>query len=306
MKTKVYVPDMECESCVKVLQKRFAKLPGITETVFSKDAVDICYDEKKVPLHQIIQTIKDAGYRASEHPFEKKTFRERARAFKEKKAQYELEHKLIPYTLSVFLLLTLVQVIAYFLYFRSIPNLLENYGIWFLYLNISIATLATAIWHYLSYKAKTTCMLGMMIGMTLGMQTAMMLGAVIGATNGLFLGAVVGVILGVTVGVLTGKCCGIMGAMQGMMAGLMGGIMGPMTTLMLYSDHLLWFMPLFIVVNIMILWGFSYMMYEEMVENKQVKKQPLALSKLLLWSTLIMVILSLLILYGIRSPLFGG
>src|SRR3989338_3680313 len=98
MKTKVYVPDMECQSCVKVLEKRFSKLPGIIETTFSPDAVDISYDEKKVTLHQIQQTIKDAGYRASEHPLEKKTFRERARAFKEKKAQYELEHKLIPYT----------------------------------------------------------------------------------------------------------------------------------------------------------------------------------------------------------------
>src|SRR3989338_10108666 len=304
MKTKVYVPDMECDSCVKVLEKRFTKLPGITDTKFSQDAVDISYDEKKVTLHQIQQTIKDAGYRASEHPFEKKTIKERARAFKENKAQYEIEHKLIPYTIAVFLILTLLQIIAYFVYFKNIPNIIENYGIWFFYLNVSIATLGTAIWHYLSYKAKTTCMLGMMIGMTLGMQTGMMLGAVIGATNGLFLGAVIGVILGVTVGIVTGKCCGIMGVMQGAMAGLMGGIMGPMTTLMLYSDHLLWFMPLYMLVNIFILWGFSYMIYEEMVENKEVKKEPIAVSQLLLWSTVLMVVLFLLILYGIRSPLF--
>ena len=306
MKAKLYIPDMECESCSKVLGKRFAKLQGITETKFSNDAVDLSYDENKINVNQIIQTIKDAGYRASQQPFERKNLRERSREFMEKKAKYELEHKLIPYSFLIFIVLTAIQLLAYFTYFKSIPGLAEQYWIWFLYLNISIATLGTAIWHYLSYKAKTTCMLGMMIGMTLGMQTGMMLGAIIGATNGLFLGAVVGVILGVSVGVITGKCCGIMGIMQGMMAGLMGGIMGPMTTLMLYSDHLLWFMPLYMLVNILILWGFSYMIYEEMVENKEIKKQPIGITKLLLYGAIVMILLSLCIIYGIRSPLFGG
>lgn len=306
MRTKVYIPDIECESCVKVLQKRFAKLEGLSEAKFSQDAVDVSYEENKLPLHKILQTIKDAGYRAATQPFEKKSFRERARSFKEKKAEYELEHKLIPYTLGVFLLLTFIQVLAYVLYFKTFPAFLETFGWWFLYLNISIATLGTALWHYFSYKAKTTCMLGMMIGMTLGMQTGMMIGAIIGATNGLFLGAVIGLILAVLVGAITGKCCGIMGIMQGMMAGLMGGIMGPMTTLMLYSDHLLWFMPLYMLVNVLIIWGFSYMLYEEMVENKEVQKNPIALWKLLTYSTIFMILLSLCIIYGIRSPLLGG
>ena len=306
MKVKLYVPDMECESCSKVLGKRFAKLGGIISTDFSDDAVDVSYDEAKVSAPQIIQTIKDAGYRASEQPFERKNLRERTREFIEKKAKYELEHKLIPYSFLLFIVLTAIQLIAYAAYFKSIPGILETYGIWFIYLNISIATLGIALWHYLSYKAKTTCMLGMMIGMTMGMQTGMMLGAIIGATNGLFLGAVIGVILAVSVGIITGKCCGIMGIMQGMMAGLMGGIMGPMTTLMLYSDHLLWFMPLYMLVNILILGGFSYMIYEEMVENKEITKQPIGITKLLLYATIVMIILSLCIIYGVRSPLFGG
>ena len=306
MKTKIYVPDIECESCVKVLEKRFAKVPGIIETKFSLDALDISYDEQKINLHQMIQLIKDVGYRASEHPFERKTLKERGREFLEKKAKYEVEHKLIPYTILVFSLLTALQVIAYIIYFKNSPLFLEKYSWWLFYLNISIATLGTALWHYLSYKAKITSMLGMMIAMTLGMQTGMMLGAIIGATNGLFLGAVIGLILGVSLGIFTGKSSGIMGVMQGMMAGLMGGIMGPMTTLMLYSDHLLWFMPLYMIVNILIVWGFSYMIYEEMVENKEVKKEPIALSKLLGGTTILMAILFSFIVYGIRSPLFGG
>jgi copper chaperone CopZ len=305
MKTKIYIPDIECESCIKVLEKRFAKLSGIQNTHFTTDSVDISYDENKIQIPQILKAIKDAGYRAAEHPFERKTLRERGREFREKKAKYELEHKLIPYTALIFFSLMLIQVLAYLFYFKNYPDI-QQYLWWFFYLDISLATLAVALWHYLSYKAKTTCMLGMMIGMTLGMQTGMMLGAIIGATNGLFLGAVIGVILGVTVGIYTGKCCGIMGTMQGMMAGLMGGIMGPMTTLMLYSDHLLWFMPLYMVINILIVWGFSYMLYEEMVEEKEVKKQPVSFTKLLIYTNICMIILALCILYGIRSPLLGG
>ncbi|MBI5797445.1 hypothetical protein HZA98_00895, partial [Candidatus Woesearchaeota archaeon] len=216
------------------------------------------------------------------------------------------EHKIIPYTGAIFLILSIIQIIAYFFYFKSIPNFISQYAWWFFYLNISIATLATALWHYMSYKAKTTCMLGMMVGMTLGMQTGMMLGAILGATNGLFMGALIGLIFGVSVGVISGKSCGIMGIMQGMMAGLMGGIMGPMTTLMLYSDHILWFMPLYIIINVLIIWGFSYMIFEEMVEDKEVKKHPISFIKLLLFSILIMAIFVLIMLYGIRSPLLGG
>ena len=149
-------------------------------------------------------------------------------------------------------------------------------------------------------------MSGMMIGMTMGMQTGLMLGSVFGATNGLFIGSLVGLILGVTAGVLTGKCCGIMGIIQGLMAGLMGGIMGPMTTLMLFSDHLLWFMPLFMAVNLVIVWGFSYMIFEEMVENKEVTKAPISFFKLTLFSIVITAILVMVMVFGIKSPLVGG
>ncbi|MBI5797480.1 heavy metal translocating P-type ATPase, partial [Candidatus Woesearchaeota archaeon] len=136
MKTKIYVPDMECDSCIKVLDKRFAKLSGVEETKFSQDSVDISYDEKSISLTQIIETIKVAGYRAGLHPFDKKTFTERIREFKEKRAKYELEHKIIPYTGAIFLILSIIQIIAYFFYFKSIPNFISQYAWWFFYLNI--------------------------------------------------------------------------------------------------------------------------------------------------------------------------
>lgn len=307
MKTvKIYVPDMECESCSTILKKRFDKIEGVQNLKFSSDAVDISFDESKVHTEKLLQTIKDAGYRAATHPFEKKNLKERKREFLEKKEKFAHEWKIIKYSLSIFLILSLLEIAAYFLFLKNIPYFLEKYPWWFFYLNISIATLGTAIWHYLSYKTKVTCMLGMMIGMTMGMQTGMMLGAVFGATNGLFLGAIVGVILGVLVGIFTGKCCGIMGILQGMMSGLMGGVMGPMVTLMLFADNILWFMPLYMLVNVLILWGFSYMIFEEMVENKEVQKVPLSFSKLLLFTIMATGILITLMLYGIKSPLVAG
>jgi len=306
MKVKIYVPDMECESCSTLLKKRFDKLEGIQNLHFSSEAVEISFDENKVKEETLVQTIKNAGYRASVHPFEKKNFKERKREFLEKKEKFNLEWKIIKYSLSLFIILSLLEIAAYFLFLKNIPYFLEKYPWWFFYLNISVATLATAIWHYRSYKAKVTCMLGMMIGMTMGMQTGMMLGAVFGATNGLFLGAIVGVISGVGIGVYTGKCCGIMGILQGMMAGLMGGVMGPMVTLMLFADNIFWFMPLYMLVNVLILWGFSYMIFEEMVENKDVQKVPLSFTKLLCISLVITSVLLILMLYGIKSPLVAG
>jgi len=307
MKVKIYVPDIECDSCITLLRRKFEKAEGIQGTKFHSDSVEVTFDEAKTNTKSITDTIQHAGYRASLQPFNKKNLKERKREFFEHKAKYALERNVIKYSLYIFVILSGLELIAYFAFLKNIPYFIEKYVWWFAYLNVSIATLGAALWHFFSYKAKTTCMLGMMIGMTLGMQTGMMLGAVLGATNGLFIGSVVGVITAVSIGFMTGKCCGIMGILQGMMAGLMGGIMGPMVTLMLFADHLLWFMPLYMLINILILWGFSYMIYEEMVENKiDVQKVPIPFMRLLLFSTSMAIVLITIMLYGIKSPLVGG
>ena len=306
MRIKLYVPDIECESCVKVLERRFAKVQGVHGTKFSEEAVEVDYDEAKIKTEEIIDTIKNAGYRAATHPFEKKSFRERGRHFLEQKAKYELEYKLLKYTLGIFFILTILETIAYIGFLKQIPLFAEKYTWWLFYLNISVATLAVAVWHFSAYKAKVTTMLGMMVGMTIGMQTGMMLGAVFGATNGLFIGSVVGVVLAVSAGVYVGKCCGISGILQGMMSGLMGGVMGPMVTLLLFADHLLWFMPLYTIINVLILWGFSYMIYEEVVEDKIVIKKPMDFYTLASASIILTSILVTIIIYGIKSPLVAG
>lgn len=275
MKTKIYVPDIECDSCVKLITKKLKSTQGIESFEFKKDSVDISFEEALVKTENIIKTINNAGFRADTEPFARKSLKERLRDFNENKDKYEIEISGIRYILYAFLILTGIELIAYYGFLKSIPNFFSNYAWWLLYLNISVTTLGAAVWHFLSYKAKITCMVGMMIGMTFGMQAGMMLGAVMGATSGFFVGAMIGMIVGVAIGVITGKCCGVMGVMQGMMAGLMGGTMGPMVVLMMFSDHLLWFMPFYMIINVMILAGFSYMMIEEVAESEQVQKAPI-------------------------------
>ena len=137
------------------------------------------------------------------------------------------------------------------------------------------------------------------------MQTGMMIGAIVGATNGFFMGSMVGMIVGTIIGVITGKCCGVMGLMEGAMAGLMGGTMGPMITVMMFSDHVLIFMPLYMIINIGIMLGLSYMLYEEIVEGRQVVKKPLDFNTLAAASVLALIIIGALMIYGPSSALIA-
>lgn len=298
MKT-IYVPDIECDSCKKLITRKLQK-NSFKEFTVMNDCVQINGDAK-----QVIRIITDMGYRASEEPFERKTFKERIRHFKENKSLYKLEILGIKNSLYVFLALTLLTTIAYFTIFRNIEGFLGNYGFWIFYLILSITSISIAIWHFFAYKAKVTCMTGMMIGMTFGMQTGMMIGAIIGATNGFFWGCMTGMILGVSIGLITGKCCGIMGLMEGAMAGLMGGTMGPMITVMMFSDNVLYFMPLYMLINIAIIIGLSYMLYEEVVESKKVKINPLDTTTLIAASIIAMAVLTTLIVYGPSSSLIS-
>ena len=127
MKIKVYVPDIECESCVTLLKRKFDKQEGIQTAKFSMDSAEIQFEESKIKTEEILQTIKNAGYRASLQPFEKKNIKERKREFFEKKAKYELEHKVLKYSLYTFLILSLLEVLAYFTLLKNIPYFLEKY-----------------------------------------------------------------------------------------------------------------------------------------------------------------------------------
>ncbi|HLC22161.1 MAG TPA: cation transporter [Candidatus Nanoarchaeia archaeon] len=307
MKVKIFVPDIECESCVKLLEKKLKYLQGVKEKTFYNDSVDVTYDSALITPENIVAAIREMEFRASVHPFERKTVKERVRDWKENRHKYQTEIAVLKYAVYLFLILGVLESIAYLGFFTTVPFFLQQYGWWLLYLNLSVATLGAALWHYLSYQARMTSMVGMMIGMTLGMQTGLMLGAVLGATNGFFIGATAGLVLGVCVGALAGSCCGIMGILEGVMAGVMGGTMGAMISVMMLSDHILWFMPVYMIVNIFVLLGFSYMLYEEVVEGREgVTRRRIDFFTFASGCIIITAVLSSVMIYGLKSFIVGG
>lgn len=306
MKTKLYVPDIECESCVKLLDKKFKGVGGIHEFTVNSDSVDIGYDENMLKAEDLVTAVEDLGFRASVRPFERKSFSERWRDFRENRHKYEMPIKASRFAIAAFLVIVFLQALAYIGFLKAIPNFIGLYGWWLLYLDLSVAALGASIWYLASHKGTVTCMTGMMIGMTVGMQTGMMLGAVMGGVNGFFIGAVIGMTLAVIAGTITGAVCGIMGAVQGMMTGIMAGTMGAMITVMMFSDHILAFMPYYMAINIVVLAGLVYLFFEEVVEGKKaVKKQPIGLPTFLSVCIILTTALSAIMIYGPKSPLFG-
>ncbi|HLC57081.1 MAG TPA: heavy-metal-associated domain-containing protein [Candidatus Nanoarchaeia archaeon] len=305
MKTTIYTPDIECESCIKLISRKLKDNPSIESFQAKQDAIEV-YHNETISQDALVKLIHQAGFRASLNPFERKTFSERIKDFNTNQHKYEIEAKGIAYAAGVFFILTIFELFAYYTFFSNIPDFLSTYAMWLFYLNISISSLGLAIWHINAYKAKITCMTGMMLGMTIGMQTGMMVGAIIGATNGFFIGALTGMLLGVITGSFVGKCCGIMGIMEGMMAGLMGGTMGPMITVMMLYDNIAIFMPFYILINVIIMLGLSYMLYEEVVEYKQIQKQPSAFISFALLSILIASLLIIIMVYAPKSYAVAG
>ena len=231
-------------------------------------------------------------------------FNERLKDFLLNKKKYRLEYRLLKYCgVSLFILLGL-QGLVYFTVFRYIEGFLGKFGWWFFYLDLAVVSIGAAMWHLHSHKTKISMMPGMMIGMTFGMQTGLMIGAIVAATNGIFMGGMTGMLSGVLIGLFNGKCCGIMGALEGMMAGMMNGIMGGMIGVMFFADKILLFMPFFIAINMIIMWGLSYMVVEEISEKDQkVRKAPADFVTFFSSVVIAAAIISILILYGPRSGL---
>ena len=278
MKTKIYSPDIECDSCTKILKNAFEKMQGIQKYEVAKNHIEVEYDESLIQPQNIIEVIKEKGYKASFDIYTKKSIKERAKEFVLNKEKYKIEYLMLKNIAMTFIGLLILD--ALLIYFKSVsdPLFFGKYVWWLFYLTISVVAIMGAIWHFKAYKTQYTCMVGMMVGMTIGMQTGFMIGAVIGATNGFFIGAIVAMILGCIVGAYCGSSCGIMGIMEGLMAGLMGGTMGPMITVMMFNEKIFWFMPIYMAINIIILIGLIYMIFEEVVEDREVAAKPMSLN----------------------------
>ena len=306
MKTRIFVPYIECDSCVKVITRKFQSIQGIHKLDINQDSIDFDFNEDAITAEDIITSIQNIGFRASLRPFERKSFKERWNHFNEHPHKYEMPIRAVKYSIYALLILIVFQLIAYVGLQNSLPDLFSRYGWWLLYLDLSVASIGGTVWYMASHKTDVSCMTGMMIGMTVGMQTGMMIGAVVGATNGFFVGAMVGMLTAVVAGTLTGAVCGIMGAVQGMMSGVMAGTMGAMITVMMITDNVLVFMPFYMAINVLILGGLIYLYYEDVVEGKkEPHKIHIDFPTFASACVIVTTALTLIMIYGPKSPLFA-
>ena len=223
-----------------------------------------------------------------------------------KKVIFNIERSMIKTGIYTLIVLVLTEIIAYFGFFRNIPDFFSKYGYYLIFLVISIVINSMAFWHIKAYRHVFACTTGMMVGMTVGMSTGFSIGLIIGATNGMFMGSLAGIIIGMVIGSYAGNCCGIMGVMEGMMAGLMGGLMGGMTSVMTLNDNIKYFVPLLVFSIFIILIGLIVMVYEEEIKKKNyVEYKGFQFLPFITVNFIITVGLTFLMIYGPRSFLLG-
>src|SRR3989339_581507 len=194
----------------------------------------------------------------------------------ENKLKYDnTYHKVLKYGAVAFLVLILIELLAYVGWFKLIPEFFTKYGIWLLYLNISVVSISMSILYVLLNKTKVPCMTGMMIG------------------------SIGGIIAG-----FSSKST--MSWLQGLMAGIMGGTMGPMISVMIFTDRIMIFMPFYVLLNLILLWGFIKMYHEEAVEgNRELVRKNIDLLTFVSACIIIAALLIVIMVYGPKSPIFA-
>lgn len=186
-----------------------------------------------------------------------------------KNKTHHAEAKAVTMLLASLAMISVFEVVLSLGLSRVIPGFIGKYWQYLVYITISVAFGAAAVWHVRHYRRAFDCTMGMMVGMTIGMLAGFVFGAIIGATNGMFIGSVYGMFVGMLVGALAIRKCGIMSIMEGLMAGFMGGLMGAMTTVMMISDNLALFMPIGIGGCAVILYGMVHMVAKEIEEKPE-------------------------------------
>lgn len=218
----------------------------------------------------------------------------------------KVEKSMIKTSVYTLIFLVLLELVAYFGFFRNIPDFFSKYGYYLIFLVISILINMVAVWHIKAYQHVFSCTVGMMIGMTVGMTSGFSISLIIGATNGMFIGSIAGLAIGMFIGSYAGNCCGIMGIMEGMMAGLMGGLMGAMTSVMTLNDNIKLFVPILIACMIIILTGLIILIYQEEIRKKpDVHYKGYDFLPFITVNFIITLALTFLMVYGPRSFLFG-
>lgn len=210
------------------------------------------------------------------------------------------ERKILKMSLLGLIVISFLGFFAYLFYLRNLPSFSTLFP-FLIYTAISSVAITASIAHYRAHKTQFTCMEGMMVGMTIGMMAGFLFGAIIGATNGMFTGSVFGMLVGMLIGAYAGKCCGIMGLMEGLMAGLMGGTMGAMLTVMMITDRILLFMPLFVASCILILAGLTYMIYT--TAGKRQDRNLMSYSGFLKIAMLLAIITAIVMFMAPKGPI---
>lgn len=266
----IWVKGMHCDACEKTITRALNRIGVAVEDIrHTSERVEVRFDPGSIPFSRLQEAVAGVGYSASENPLELRSealrsrFQRVRRAFFSDPAAYRLEKNILKSSAGTLIVVALLVYLVYFIFFWNTDSFLKDFGQYIIYLSISVVAIGAAIRHLRAHRTAVSCMTGMMIGMTIGMIAGLLLGVIIGATNGMFVGSVFGMAIGMGVGAWVGTCCGIMGIMEGMMAGLMGGIMGAMTAVMMFSDRLLIFIPIFVFACLLILTGLSYMVYKE-------------------------------------------
>src|SRR3989344_3629322 len=215
---------------------------------------------------------------------------------------FKVEKSMIKTAFYNLIFLILIETIAYFGFFKNIPDFFSKYGYYLIFLVIAVVINSIAIWHIKAYRHVFSCTTGMMIGMSSGFS----IGLIVGATNGMFIGSLAGIIVGIIVGSYAGNCCGIMGIMEGMMAGLMGGLMGAMTSVMTLNDNLAVFVPILMISVLAMFIGLIIMIYQEEISKKpDVHYHGFELLPFITVNFIITLGLTFLMVFGPRSFLFG-
>lgn len=301
---KLKITGMHCESCERTIKKALLRIKNIKgiDLRYNDEIATINYDND-INLSKIIDIIRTSGYDATViNGDEVKDDINFKKYLSDLKKNDRIEREVVLIGLGILVFLALIELIAYFGFFRNIPNFFDKYGYYIIFLVISVVISGASIWHIKAYGNYFSCMTGMMIGMTTGMISGFLIGMLVGATNGMFIGSIAGIIIGTGVGMWTGNCCGIMGTMEGMMAGLMGGLMGAMTSLMMLNDRLKLIIPFLVLVSSIILLGLDYNIYKE-ARNAKFNKY-----KFLPYITFCFIIttaITFLMVYGPKSGIFN-
>ena len=58
METTVYCPDIECDSCVRVINRSLGRLAGVQKINFRSDSVAVRYDPEKLSADKLVDVIK--------------------------------------------------------------------------------------------------------------------------------------------------------------------------------------------------------------------------------------------------------